>query len=268
MLKLNGNKEDFESRLLSKIKEANKKPAFADAEEIQKNLQYKLKRRTLELILSISKSSIHFAVPNFPSDYENYSKKKKKKTFDISSVLSFEYDFVDFAEEFFGKKEEVEFENPSIIFFIPSNSKYIEEMEMSIGSKINGGFLFVVKKTKTDWQISVLGYSVDEEMECTGEIAIFESDYMKIKYENATDFVDNSSMLYRKSIFDVFTNSIYIALNEDEELYLSDKGVFVPSTFFSNKIKDIPLSRQEERIKSQKRLITSMEILYSNSNKF
>ncbi len=267
MLRLNENKKDFEEKLLIEIKRAEMSPNSADAEVIQKNLQSKLKKKTLDLILSISRSSTHFVVPNFPSDYQNYKKKKKKKTFDISSVLSFEYDFVDFAEEFFGKKEEVEFENPSIIYFVPESSEYIEKIEESIGKKINNGFLFVVKKTSEKWQISVIGYSVDEDMECTGEIPIFESDYMKIKYDNNTEFVDSSAALYRKSIFEILTNSVYIALNEDEELYLSEKGSFVPSSFLSQKIKDLPLSKQEERIKLQKRLITSMDVLYSKSTK-
>lgn len=268
MLKINGNKIDFENSLESLIEDMDKTPVPNDKEILNKHLNQKLQKKMLETILSISKSSMHFLVPNFASDYPNYQKKKKKKIFNLSSVLSFEYEFVDFAKEFFGKKVVVEVENPNIIFFVPSNSKYIHEIESSIGEKIENGFLFVVRKVQDEWCLSILGYEVDSEMDCVKEVPIFEAHYFNVKIEHPTSIVDNSAKLYREAVFSVFKNSLYVALNEDEELYLGSYGDFIPSSFMTEKDNNLSMIKQEERIKNQKALITSMEVLYSKSIRF
>lgn len=268
MLKINGNKKEFEFKLKNMIEQMDSFPDAKDADAIAKQLQQKIQKKLMLTILSISQSSTHFLVPNFPMDYSGYAEKRKKKMFDLSSILSFEYEFVDFADEFFSKKAKIEVENPNIIFFIPSSSKYIKDIELSIGETIKNNFLFIVKKDKSDWCLSILGYEVNNEMDCVKELPIIESNYFKVRIENSKAIVDSAAKTYRESIFSIFKNSMCIALNEDEEVYLSDQETFIPSSFLSRKDVEITPTKQSNRVKEQKLVLTSMSILYKESIHF
>ncbi len=257
MLKINSNKKDLENRVRKILDDF-------DLEKV--DLQH-FEVKIINLLEKMIKSSINIVLPHEPNDYDLYNKKKKIVLNRINSSFSFEYNFIDFAEEFFKIEEhEIKADNTHIIFYIKESEEGIEELRSLLNIKKTGAFVFCVRKINNHWEIPLKGYMFSDTLESIEEVLLFENLYFDLKINNKDEIIDKAEREYRDYLSNKIKDYSVIVFNNEERLCSKDGIEYIPSSFLSKKTK-LDQMYQPQRILKNKKMYFNYNLLYNKSIK-
>lgn len=254
MLDDKGNKSNLLNGIKDLISDYNK-----DVAELTKNDAIMVSE-----LYKILSPALYFLMPHFPEDYEGFNNKKKLERNDLNMSYIFEYTMVDYDSIFFSNKDkENQVDTPHMVCFIKNTGENLSLIERTIGRKINGDLLFLIRKKEAFWELPNRVFVIDSEYDCIAEIELFSNLYFQLTVEKDAGILEDVEKRYRKFLMSQFEKYSTIVFNNDEEIFSKNGEVFYPSSFLSMK-KELGVKEQGDRIKAVRSNMFDVNMMYSN----